>query len=676
MERTITVKAKTVEEAIRLAASILDVALDEISTEVLENPGRSLFGFRKSLAEVRVTTMEVAQSKRGSSTDVEGLADDAILQTTKEKEKIEGARQKKMKSSGARIVGKKVEFEFVEGKYPVVIPAENVQLFINDEKTMKKVIVKPTDQVYVKVSDSLDPPIFTLRVIDQEMGVLLSFTPGKRIYRKLEDTDFLEVLTVEAKEEVVYYNDIRPQQIIEELKEIGVQQGYVFQAIQSITEAHEETEAIVAEGMQPTDGIDGDFILHVEDEEDNHDDFKTVDFRELNQFMAVGEGDVIGTRIPAQAGTDGHNVFGKVVPARKIKDISIRVGKNVEQIGEDVVAKIAGRPVLDWQSKYIKVDVHHELVHRGEVNLESGNIRFDGDIWIQGNIHPSMFVGASGNIIVDGTITKAMIQSAKTVIVKKNVFTTTITVGEQDLILEELVKNLKGIKEYLVQIHRAIYQIRLIHEKENEKLTPSELNHLIHLLLERKYGPFKTLIQDLIQKVKNHSLNLPEEWRDLADRFYQIFLNQSMEVKKSDVALDLLIQEAAELIEIYETKQAFSSSLSLPYAINSVLYCNGNIHVTKQGLYQCFVTAKHDVVVNGMLRGGEINAGNLVEVDESGSKNIVKTVIRTKETGHIRIGVAFEGTEIYIGTRRHVFTRRETNVSAYQDDNGDLIINY
>lgn len=64
MERTITVKANTVEEAIRLGAFILDVGLDEISTEILENPGRSLFGFRKSLAEVRVTTYEVAQFKK------------------------------------------------------------------------------------------------------------------------------------------------------------------------------------------------------------------------------------------------------------------------------------------------------------------------------------------------------------------------------------------------------------------------------------------------------------------------------------------------------------------------------------------------------------------------------------------------------------------------------------
>lgn len=675
MERTITVKANTVEEAIRLGAFILDVGLDEISTEILENPGRSLFGFRKSLAEVRVTTYEVAQSKKGSTTNMKSLADDVVLQNSKEKSASERVHQKELKKSGARIVKKKVEFSMGEGKYPVLIPAENVELFIDEKRVTEQRIIKPTDQVSVKVSDSLDPPIFTLRVSDREMSVLLSFIPGKRIYRKLVDTDFLEVLKIEAKEEVVYYNDIRPQQIIEALKEIGVQQGYVFQAIQSITEAHEEREEIVARGVQPTEGLDGDFILHIEDE-DEADELEAVDFREFNQFATVSEGDVIGTRILAQEGIDGVNVFGKVVPARKVKDISIRLGKNVELIGDDVVAQIAGRPEVDWQSKYVKIDVLHELIHRGEVNLASGNIRFDGDVRIQGNIHPSMFVGSTGSIIIDGTITKAMIQAAKNVIVKKNVFSTTITVGEQDVVLEELVGNLKGIKTYLVQIHRAIYQIKLIHEKENEKLTPVELNHLIHLLLESKYAAFKMVVEDLIQKVKNHSLNLPEEWRDLADRFYRIFLSRSTEIKQSDVALDLLIQEASELIEIYEVKRASHSSLSLPYAINSVLYCSGNIHITRQGLYQCFVTAKQNIIVNGILRGGEINAGNLVRIDESGAENIVKTVIRTRDTGHIRIGIAYEGTEIYIGNRKHAMTKRETNVHAYQDNTGNLIINY
>jgi len=55
MEKSITVKAETIEEAVRLGVSILDVGLKEVDIEVLENPGRSLFGLRKNEAEVRVT---------------------------------------------------------------------------------------------------------------------------------------------------------------------------------------------------------------------------------------------------------------------------------------------------------------------------------------------------------------------------------------------------------------------------------------------------------------------------------------------------------------------------------------------------------------------------------------------------------------------------------------------
>ena len=46
------------------------------------------------------------------------------------------------------------------------------------------------------------------------------------------------------------------------------------------------------------------------------------------------------------------------------------------------------------------------------------------------------------------------------------------------------------------------------------------------------------------------------------------------------------------------------NDFSVPYAINSVLYSNGNIVVTSKGLYHSSVTAGHDITVRGVCRGG------------------------------------------------------------------------
>ena len=66
-------------------------------------------------------------------------------------------------------------------------------------------------------------------------------------------------------------------------------------------------------------------------------------------------------------------------------------------------------------------------------------------------------------------------------------------------------------------------------------LTTSELNHLIRLLLEKKYPTFQELNKNFIQKVKNNAHQLSEEWTDIADKFYSIFVTaQHKELEDTD----------------------------------------------------------------------------------------------------------------------------------------------
>lgn len=673
MERTITVKADSVEEAVHLALSILDVEADEIKTEVLSSPGRSLFGLRKSLAEVRVTAISANKDQIKEDSTLEDLVETVGHLPIKENKKKVAEIKEKETSKGARIINQQIELKFSKDFYPILYPKENVSLWINGEIVKGKQIIKQDDQVELKITDELNPPSYSIKVTDRDMSARLSFIPGKKIYRTIANTDYEEELVIEAEEHIEYYNDVRPQQMISRLKELGIQSGYVFQAIQSITEALEEKEEIVAEGIHPTDGLDGDFVLLIEDEVEIGE-LEAVDFRELNQLQTVRAGEIIGTQILSEAGQDGVNVYGDVIPAKPVKDIVVRTGKNVELIGNDVVAKTSGKPSLNWRGRHVRIDVHHEFVHMGDVDLESGNIRFEGDVSIKGNIHATMFVGASGNIRIDGTVTKAMIQSASSVVVTKNVFTTTINVGKQNFVIGELAAHLSEITMYLERIHDAISQVMLIRERQNEQLSPAELNQFIHLLLEKKYMPFKKLLKDFIQQVKNHSLDIDEEWKELADQFYDLFIRNLAGELYGEVVLERLIEESSELIELYLIEPEPKSLLSIPYAINSVLYCSGNIEITSKGLYHSFVTGKHNVYVKGVVRGGEIHAGNIVKVDECGSKNNVKTAIYTEEKGRIYIQIAHEGTEIYVGNRKHLFTKKRTDVHAYVNEEGQLVI--
>lgn len=160
----------------------------------------------------------------------------------------------------------------------------------------------------------------------------------------------------------------------------------------------------------------------------------------------------------------------------------------------------------------------------------------------------------------------------------------------------------------------------------------------------------------------------------MAAKLYEVFITSENKQLKDMGGFELLIGEVKTLVELYGEKAAPKLYLSVPYAINSVLYSNGNIEVTSKGLYHSSVTAGHDIKVRGVCRGGEIIAANKISLQNTGSVNLIKTVVRTGEKGNITIGHAHAGTEIHVGNRSYTFTANEMGVFARLDDEGMLLI--
>ncbi|WP_203248187.1 flagellar assembly protein A [Sporosarcina beigongshangi] len=660
MGKSISVKAETVEQAVEMALSILELTIEEVHVEVVSNPKRNLFGLRKMMAEVTVTQLE----------------SESLDETVEQYVNMEIPSEKKddQEVVGARILNGKIDVLFDGDNYPVILPGKNCRVEVNYRQVLGRTILSPDDKVHVIVSDELIPPQFSIQLLEQDMLAMLSFTPGKKVKRTIHDTEFKQVLQIEAVEEIDYYNDLKPQLIVDRLKAMGIHKGLLFPAIKKLTEVIKPYEIIVAKGVPPVEGLDGDLEMHIDYKEKTPGELEKVDFRELNLILSVEAGQVIATYIPSVPGTDGVNLLGQVVAAEKVKDIVIRPGKNVSQLGTDIVAEISGRPAVDWREKLVTIEVNPEHFHAGEVDLESGNIRFEGDVRIGGGIQTSMYVGATGTIFVSGAVTKATIHAMKSAVVMGNVFSSRISVGQQEFIIGELTMQLKEIIVLLEQIQDAIQRVLVMRGNEGDDLTTPELNHLIRLLLEKKYPTFQELNKDFIQKVKNNAQELSPEWTDLANKFYSIFVTAQHTGLEDADSFTLLIEETRDLLELYGAKMS-QALLTVPYAINSVLYSSGMIEVTSKGVYHSSVTAGDSIKVKGVCRGGEIIATHKISLQETGSENLVKTVVRTGEKGMITIGLAHAGTEIQIGQRHYTFMDKKLGVHAYLDDDGDLVVN-
>ena len=131
-----------------------------------------------------------------------------------------------------------------------------------------------------------------------------------------------------------------------------------------------------------------------------------------------------------------------------------------------------------------------EFVYDGNVDVRSGNIRFDGDVRIGGDVENSMFVGATGKIFIGGAVQKATVEAGASAIIEGNVLSSTVTVGMQEVLEEELAEQLNGLLSYLERIKDTILQIIQIRGVRPEEVDASELKDLVRVILKEEIFGF------------------------------------------------------------------------------------------------------------------------------------------------------------------------------------------
>lgn len=179
----------------------------------------------------------------------------------------------------------------------------------------------------------------------------------------------------------------------------------------------------VAEGIKPTNGRDAYIQYNFEIDQSQvrlkESSNGRVDFKELNIIQNVVEGQPLARKVPAERGSPGKTVTGKVLPAKNGKDIPMPLGKNVHVLDDQltIIADMNGQVVIVGG----KVNVEPVYTVQGDVSLRTGNIIFLGTVIITGNVEDGFSVKAAGNIEVHGTVGKAELDAEGDIIVHQGV---------------------------------------------------------------------------------------------------------------------------------------------------------------------------------------------------------------------------------------------------------------
>ena len=149
------------------------------------------------------------------------------------------------------------------------------------------------------------------------------------------------------------------------------------------------------------------------------DTHSRASFYEQTSLILVKAGDQIGTLHPPTQGQPGTDVLGRPITAKDGSEHQIQLGPNVEfqTPGQTLVALVNGE-VKDERGQ---ISVDPVLRLKSHVDFATGNINYDGDIDIGGNIKDLFQVKATGNITVAGIIEGARIECGGNLEVKRGI---------------------------------------------------------------------------------------------------------------------------------------------------------------------------------------------------------------------------------------------------------------
>ncbi|HLG70839.1 MAG TPA: flagellar assembly protein A [Chloroflexota bacterium] len=213
------------------------------------------------------------------------------------------------------------------------------------------------------------------------------------------------------------------QALVDELKRRNVVYGLDLEAINRVMSEHIlHEEVVVAHGTPARPGKDAqvELLLLPPSFLSKSGDFDRIDFKNIDNVSEVKAGQVISRGTPCEPGEPGMNIFGKEIRAPGVHErIRHPAGKNtvISEDGLEMSAAIDG--YLRWNGDVI--DVCELFLVHGDVALSTGNIRYQGDVEVYGDVKPGFEVVAGKSVAVYGSVEGSVVSETGSVLVAKSV---------------------------------------------------------------------------------------------------------------------------------------------------------------------------------------------------------------------------------------------------------------
>lgn len=213
------------------------------------------------------------------------------------------------------------------------------------------------------------------------------------------------------------------QEILNDLQFKNISYGIDMEAIHKfLADRQYCVDYIFAKGTPPVNGEDAwvEYFFNT-----NHNlrpkrnEDGSVDYRELNTISRVEEGQMLAKLHPSVPGKDGIDVCGNPVHGRQEKSMKLDFANNITLSDDktEIYSNVTGHASL-VNGKVFVEDVYDVPA---DVDNTTGNIVYDGNVTVKGNVKSGFSVRAKGDIIVEGVVEAAFLSAGGQIIVKRGI---------------------------------------------------------------------------------------------------------------------------------------------------------------------------------------------------------------------------------------------------------------
>ena len=556
------------------------------------------------------------------------------------------------------------------GPLPSLVPSPKLEVRVNGQLVNTPLPISKDDHISIRGSEVEIPGKWQISLAKGGVQAVINLQPRAIHKYELADVPPSRTLHLRAKCEEILFPPLTLSELLEELSRLGIEHGVDWNQCREITTKPITGEVVIAEGSPPTAAIDGYVELFCLTEPryiTTLGDAERINFRERFNINSVAKGAVLARKHPPVPGSAGISVKGEPVLPEPPNDVFLKLGRGVVLQNEtDVVAIEAGRPIIRERGRFVYIAVEPVLIHAGNVDLMSGNLRFSGHIRVLGDVQEGMLVDANEDVVVQGLLSAATVQAGGSACIWGNACSSTIIAGGPLAVVGDFLTVLDALVD---ELHRLINYTRQLRDRG----ALHSATRAVQLLVQYKCQ----MIPELVNEFEQMVARLPSHLNTQALKEFSEHLASALGSCFCRVAtleeLETLLEKCIEWQSAISQANAVKGDAQVNILLNSSLTATGNATVLGES-HHSYVRAGGDVTVHGSFRGGEIHADGNVLVKELGTPVGTFTKVQAAASSRVRVGYLHENVSITIGKKTYLSRQTGADVHLRYDAEEDQIV--